>query len=154
MVTHAVGAENTPLPIGERFPEFSLRDTNNAVWRLTDYEGRPKVVMFWATWCPYWRRLFPTIVSLHRQYEKSELEMVAVDFDDGGNVKRYAEIMGIEFPIVMDGDHLAESVGVRSTPAIYFLDRKNRITYFHSKSEPGDPILEQAIVRILKAGEN
>lgn len=37
--------------IGDRAPEFRLRTPGGEPVQLSDYDGRPRVIYFWASWC-------------------------------------------------------------------------------------------------------
>jgi hypothetical protein len=90
------------------------------------------------------------VTSLSDVYVDEGLEAIAVHFDDPrGNVDRYVGSMNIQFSVGLNGDALAELVGMKETPAIFFLDRNDNVTFFYSSSIPGDPVLEKEIRRIV-----
>jgi cytochrome oxidase Cu insertion factor (SCO1/SenC/PrrC family) len=37
--------------VGERAPDFELRSLNGVDLRLSNLQGRPVLLNFWATWC-------------------------------------------------------------------------------------------------------
>ena len=137
------------LNAGDLFPDFSLERSDGSIWRMSDYAEQPKIIMFWATWCPYCRKLFPGIVALNRQYAAQGLEIVAVNFRDDGDTDAYATKHGLDFDIVLDGDALAADAGVRGTPTVFVLDRNNRIQLRSSNSNPEDRVLAQAVLAAI-----
>jgi len=141
-------AEDSRLNAGDVFPDFSLERSDGSIWRMSDYSEHPKIIMFWATWCPYCRKLFPGIVELNRQHADEGLEIVAINFRDDGDTDAYARKHGLDFDIVLSGDTLAAVVGVRGTPTVFVLDRNNRIQLRSSNSNPADPILAQAVAAV------
>jgi len=141
----AVGVEE-----GERFPAFQLDRADGSTWRSADHAEQPKIVLFWATWCPYCRKLMPGIVALHEEYSARGLEVVGVNFrDEDGDTEAYAESMDIEFDIVVDGDDLATAVGVRGTPTLFVLDRHDRVVLRLSDSDPENPELREAVEALM-----
>ena len=139
------------LGAGDVFPEFELTRADGSAWRSADYSGQPRVVFFWATWCPYCRKLMPGIVALHDNYADQGLEIVAVNFrDDDGDTVAYASKMGIEFDIVVKGDALAALAGVKGTPTVFVLDRESRIVLRYSSSDPNDPLLLEAVQSVVQ----
>lgn len=135
---------------GERFPDFELERADGTRWRSADHAGQPKLVLFWATWCPYCRKLMPGIVELHEEFAPRGLEVVGVNFrDEDGDTEAYAAEMGIEFDLVVNGDTLADSVGVRGTPTVFVLDRENRVTLRLSDSNPDNPELRDAVEALM-----
>lgn len=134
------------LERGDQFPEFELKRTDGTIWRLADHAGQPKIVLFWATWCPYCRKLMPGIIGLHEEFAQRGLEIVGVNFrDKDGDTEAYASVMGIEFDIVIEGDDLATEVGVRGTPTLFVLNGANQITLRLSDSNPDNPLLRDAV---------
>ena len=93
----AAAEDSRLLNAGDVFPDFSLERSDGSIWRMSDYSEHPKIIMFWATWCPYCRKLFPGIVALNRQYEAHGLEIVAVNFRDDGDTDAYARKHGLDF---------------------------------------------------------
>ena len=147
----ARGAEDAAVEIGVVFPDFELARTDGSTYHLADHEGRPKLVLFWATWCPYCRRLMPAIVALHDDFRDRGLSIVAVNFRDDGDTAAYAQEFGIDFDIVLEGDALAMSTGVNGTPTMFFLDRANRVVLRSSNSDPDNPVLRATVLDLLRA---
>jgi cytochrome c biogenesis protein CcmG/thiol:disulfide interchange protein DsbE len=44
------------LPIA---PNFELTRADGQLFKLHDYAGKPVIVHFWATWCPYCKNVNP-----------------------------------------------------------------------------------------------
>lgn len=145
----AAGAEG--LQRGDVFPVFKLQRSDGSTLQLSDYDGQPKLLMFWATWCPYCRKLMPAIIDLHDEFGPSGLKVVAVNFRDDGDTEAYAREMGIDFDIVLQGDDLAARTGVQGTPTVFVLDGQNRVRLRTSDSDPENPDLRQAVIALLPA---
>ena len=51
-----LGLVFAPLGVAQRpgdvAPEFTLTDSSGAVVRMSDFQGEPVLLNFWATWCP------------------------------------------------------------------------------------------------------
>lgn len=50
-------------------PHFILKDLNGKTVSLSDYKGKTLVLEFWATWCPYCRKSFPSTQLLLNKYK-------------------------------------------------------------------------------------
>jgi thiol-disulfide isomerase/thioredoxin len=69
-----------------------------------DWHDTAGVLVFWATWCAYCRRLNARIDRLHRQSVGTRLRVLgaAVDGDDA-SVRQYLQSQGFSFPAVVVG---------------------------------------------------
>ena len=68
-------------------PNWTLKTQAGNSISLADYQGKPVILHFWATWCPYCKKLQPKLVELEEKYKKSGVEIVAISFneDDGAH---------------------------------------------------------------------
>lgn len=49
----------TRAQVGQIAPDFTLQTLDGTTVSLSDFRGRPAIVYFWATWCPYCRHDAP-----------------------------------------------------------------------------------------------
>jgi peroxiredoxin len=137
------------LPSGvvaqEPAPAFTLRDAVGNEVSLADFEGRPLVLHFWATWCPYCKKLQPGLERLSRDYKEAGLALLAVSFreDDGAQPQAVLEQRGLTFTTLVEGEAVAAHYKVRGTPTTFFIDRQRNIVAVTSTSNPDDPILKK-----------
>ena len=132
----------------DRFPDFTLQRANGSELTLSAHDG-PQVVVFFATWCPYCRKLMPALEDLQITHGDDGLRVVGVNFRDDGDTTAYARRLGIHFDIVVEGDDLARQVGVLGTPTTFILDERRRVLRRTSKSDPGNPQLHAAILEAM-----
>lgn len=115
---------------GRAAPDFLLRDLTGEPVRLSDLQGQPVVVNFWATWCSTCRAETPDLIELHENQAPRGLHMLGVNLREAnGPVNGFVEEYGIPFPIVMDRDGQVAStwrIGGpnNGVPATYFIDRQ------------------------------
>ncbi|NKC00655.1 MAG: redoxin domain-containing protein [Pseudomonadales bacterium] len=142
-VGSASAASNTLLP------DFSLTSTQGQTWSLSTYDGHPKVFMFWATWCPHCKKLFPTIQSLHDKYHNHGLKVVAISVFDEGDTKSYATQRGLTMDVLNNGDGLAEYLQIPGTPTVVVLDGSNQIVFGTVSPDPLDTAIERVVTGLL-----
>ncbi|HYM42068.1 MAG TPA: TlpA disulfide reductase family protein [Steroidobacteraceae bacterium] len=90
-----------PAPVPQKLPDISLPDTHGKPHRLSEWAGRPLIVNFWATWCEPCRREMPLLKGLRDKKSKNGLEIVGIAVDHHDSVEKYAEDMGIDYPILV-----------------------------------------------------
>ena len=116
---------------GQTAPDFTLPLVNGEMdaLTLTDLQGRPVVLSFWTTWCPYCRRQTPVLVAGHQQRPDKDIQFIGIDVkDDRSKVASYIDEQGIPYPIVLDEKgEIAKEYEVKGFPTTYFLDSEGRI---------------------------
>lgn len=115
-------------------------------WQLADPAGQPisseqfkgKVVLlnFWATWCPPCRREIPGLIKLQQAYADRGLVVVGVSFDykSPKKVAPFMKKYGINYPVAMGDNTIAENYGGGSSlalPTTFIIDRDGRMVASH-----------------------
>ena len=116
-------------------PDFVVYDEAENAVRLSDFEGKPVVVNFWASWCPPCKEEMGDFEKIYRKYG-DKVEVMMINTTDGmqetkERAKAHIEEEGYTFPVYYDTD-LSASVayGVTSIPVTYFVDTDgNLFTY-------------------------
>lgn len=116
------------------------------------YEDKPIILHFWATWCPYCKKLQPKLVELQEKYSDQDLEIVSISFneDSGAMPEDVLRERGYKFETAVNGDHVAIQYGVIGTPTTFFINRDGDIIFKSTSSEINDPRLELAVIEIVK----
>jgi thiol-disulfide isomerase/thioredoxin len=133
-------------------PNWTLKTQAGNRISLADYQGKPVILHFWATWCPYCKKLQPKLVELEEKYKKSGVEIVAISFneDDGAHPQDSITQRGYKFITAVQGDKVAQQYGVKGTPTTFFINRSGKVIFKSSSSNVADPRLELAIKEIIK----
>jgi thiol-disulfide isomerase/thioredoxin len=136
--THAAApqpaAEENGLP--ETLPDFTLGDLAGKPTSIRSWPGKSMVVNFWATWCGPCRREIPLLRELQKQHGAEGFQIVGVAVDIREDVIKYAQEIGIDYPILIgeqDGLDAVNKFGQGSIgfPFTVFTDNQGRIVLFH-----------------------
>ncbi|MEO6121969.1 MAG: TlpA disulfide reductase family protein [Acidimicrobiales bacterium] len=104
--------DNAGELVGRRAPTFSSFDLTGRPVSLADYEGRPVLVNFWASWCVPCRREFPLLKTAE---EAGRVDVLGVVFQDTkGAAADFMADQGATWPALIDPDSdIAAAYGVR-----------------------------------------
>jgi thiol-disulfide isomerase/thioredoxin len=106
----AAGAAKDPAQ-----PAFRLADVDGVYHELADWNGHPRLVNFWATWCAPCRREIPLLKSLQQVNTALGLQVIGVAVDELEPVAMYAENAKFNYPILVgqeDAMDAAEAFGI------------------------------------------
>ncbi len=142
-------------PTGGKAPDFVLANAGGELVSLKDFRGQPLVVHFWASWCPYCKKVQPGLQALADKHAGSGLVLIGISFreDEGTQPQAVLVTRGHSFMTLVEGDEVAEMYGVRGTPTTVFIDAKGTVVGATHTSDPADPILERLAQQLLQAGE-
>jgi thiol-disulfide isomerase/thioredoxin len=123
----AQGRGMSVLPAVAPAPTLRLRDGDDRMVDLAQYEGRVVLVNFWATWCPPCRKEFPSLGRVKKLFKPSEFEVLAVNVgEDPDTVFSFAG--DAPFPVLFDRDAKAMAAWpVKGLPTTLLVDRRGRI---------------------------
>jgi peroxiredoxin len=120
-----------PAPAeGSAAPDFLLQTLDGRELRLSDLQGKPLLVNFWATWCAPCRQETPTLVQTYLDNQKAGLMLLAVDVREAPErAKAFADEFTLPYPVLLDRSGEVSRtwrIGgpTEGLPASYFVDSK------------------------------
>ena len=124
-VAAAKGMEGKPAP------KLELKGEDGQKHALVDLAaGRPTVVLFWASWCPYCEALMPHLAQLARQYgDRVAIVAVSVWEEQGVDPFVVMRDRGHPFVVLAKGDKQTKKWGVKGTPGLFVLDATGKVVF-------------------------
>jgi thiol-disulfide isomerase/thioredoxin len=109
--------------VGQPVPDVSYETFDGDTARLADYEGRPLVVNFWASWCPPCITEMPAFEQVHQQLG-DEVTFLGLDVQDTlEDGRRFAERTGVTWDLGRDPDGtLVRRLGGVGMPTTVLID--------------------------------
>ncbi|MCF6158455.1 MAG: TlpA family protein disulfide reductase [wastewater metagenome] len=92
---------------------------------LETNKGKVVIVDLWATWCPPCRREIPGFINLYKKYKDRGIEIIGIAFDENGTevLPEFIKKMGINYPIYLNGEGIAEAYNLRAYPTTIIYDK-------------------------------
>ena len=118
--------------------DFKVLNERGQSVQLSDYQGRPVVVNFWATWCKPCLSELPAFENAYSQYKKDVQFMMVnlTTWEDTKSVSYVKEFLMAEeynFPAFFDTTgEAAETYNMKSIPLTLFIDESGELAYKHS----------------------
>jgi mycoredoxin-dependent peroxiredoxin len=92
-----------PATIGAPAPEFTLKDQDQKEVKLSDYRGKPVVLVFYPLdWSPVCTKEHACMVNDKKQFEDLNAQVLGLSVDSVWSHKAYADKMGIHYPLLAD----------------------------------------------------
>ncbi len=98
-----------------QYPVFVLKDMDGNDREFAEFDGRHRLLNFWATWCAPCRREIPLLKEFQAEQSDDGILIIGIAVDFAEDVLRYAEAAEFNYPILIgqeDAMAVAESSGI------------------------------------------
>ena len=95
-------------------------------------EGKPTVMVFWATWCGYCRAFMPYLERIHNDYGAGQINILTINAKEdgsGGDPSDYVNNLAMEQIAVANGDAIAAAYGVEYIPGLMVIAPDGTVAY-------------------------
>ncbi len=123
---------------GDRAPAWTGSDVQGGTVSFPAVTGgKPAVVVFWATWCPYCKAFMPYLEAIQRDYAADGVQIVAINAKERGIGDPVAYLESIGFPVlgILDGDDIAEAYDVQFIPGLMVVDGAGVVSYRRASTD-------------------
>jgi thiol-disulfide isomerase/thioredoxin len=116
-----------PPRIGSAAPQFTITDSQRTV-SLNQFQGKPVVLNFWATWCPPCIQEMPSLVQLQKQLGDTVTIIAVSEDDDDSAYKQFVRDHNIDLLTVRDTGQKANGLyGTFKFPETFVIDHNGKI---------------------------
>jgi peroxiredoxin len=151
LIAVSVRSDNTAKPasapaqekaslVGQKAPDFQLKDTDGKVHTLRQYldSGKTVVIQWFNANCPFVIRHFetyPTFTTIYNDYNKKNVVVLAINSTNpkhpqfGNNVEMKKK-WGIQYPILLDEDGVVGKLyDAKTTPQTFVISPDGIVRY-------------------------
>ncbi|MEC4113889.1 redoxin domain-containing protein [Myroides pelagicus] len=117
---------NTKLSIGDKAPNFEIKDLSGNTFKLYDNLNKSKVTIlhFWAPWCPSCEERLPTIKATRKQYSLKDVQIISIALDDDNEELRKTIVTeDLNWTHIASINSLQQLYDVKTIPTIFILDQ-------------------------------
>ena len=137
-------------------PDFNLPDVSGNQHTISEWQGKIRIINFWATWCTPCREEIPEFIALQMQYGAKGLQFIGIAIDDQEPVEEYLATTKINYPILLGGLNgiaLAHQLGnvMDAVPFTLVVNQQGQIIHRHPGTFSREQIIE--IITPLLTGD-
>ncbi len=163
---------STMLDIGAQAADFSLPEpaAANRQVALSDYQGKPLLVVFSCNHCPYVLHIIESFTEFANRAQQAGLGVVMISSndvtgypaDDPSKMAEFAQQQGFEFPYLYDeSQQVAQAYQAACTPDFFLFDASQQLVYRgqYDGSRPANSVavsgedLKAAVEALLSGSE-
>ena len=127
---------------------FSLPDLTGKQRNINEWQGKIRIINFWATWCPPCLKEIPEFIKLQNSHNK-HLQFIGIAIDDQQAVEEYLKTIKINYPMLVSGDEgiaLSRQLGnvVNAVPFTLIVNQQGQIIH----RQPGE-LSNEKIIEII-----
>ena len=125
-------------PLGSALPGFSLPDPTGNQFNSANLSANPVLIAFICNHCPFVKHIAPALSDFARDYQPTELQILAINSNDFANypedspprMQEEIAARGYVFPYLVDEDQsVARAFDAACTPDFFLYDREHKLAY-------------------------
>lgn len=147
LVTPASGL----LKEGDPVPELSLTTPSGEKVKLSDFQGKPVMLNFWASWCGPCTAEMKNIESVYQKHTNDDFVILAINQGEGNDtIKGYGELWKLNFRLLHDDDDQAARLyRIQALPTTVFVDAAGKVSEIHIGGPMTTEFIEKRVDDLL-----
>jgi thiol-disulfide isomerase/thioredoxin len=94
-------------------------------------DGKPAVILFWATWCPYCKAFMPRAAEIQKEYADAGVKIIGLNHKERGygDAAAYAKTLGFPMVAIADADAIGDAWAIDFIPGLLVVDGDGNVVY-------------------------
>ena len=133
--------------------DFTFYDIDGNAYNLSDFQGKPVILNFWASWCGPCKSEMPDLEGAYKAYGE-QIHFLIINLTDGeretvDTASAYIAGQGYTFPVYYDTQwDGATTYSISAIPMTYFIDAEGNFVY-QVKGMMSSEVLQDGIDKLL-----
>ena len=131
--------QSTQLTVGDKAPDFSLKDQDGKVRKLSDYTGERLIVYFFPKAdTPGWTKEACGFRDIYGEYKRAKIKVLGISYDSPRALKKFKTKYALPFHFLSDyKKEVAPKYGAASIAwpkrMTFIIDKDGRIEKIYNK---------------------
>ena len=115
--------------VGKLAPDFQFKDVDGQSVFLSDLQGNPVLINFWASWCYPCIYEMPFLQEVYEEWSGQGLVMLAINKGESlSTVNDFLQSGNFSFPVLLDiNQYVALEYNAWNIPTTFFIDKDGMI---------------------------
>jgi peroxiredoxin len=137
--------------VGKPAPDFQFGGSDEQPVSLSDLQGSPVLLNFWATWCGPCRGEMPYLQQVWDEWQARGLVLLAIDImESSSEVQSFMQSQGLFLPVLLDSDGaIAAKYGIHAIPTTFFIDSSGVIQEVREGAFPSAAAIEKSLSQLF-----
>lgn len=133
-----------PSPVNDTtMPAFELKTADGKAVTNETLRGQPAVILFFGTWSLSSKKAYPELKATAERYkDKARVYAAAVRQRDAKEAQKALAEAGVDSPLLLEADKLAEHLRIGVFPAVYVIGADGEILKHPSAAKVDDAFRE------------
>jgi len=129
--------------------ELNLPDVEGNPRSLSEWQGKIRIINFWATWCPPCLKEIPEFIKLQSELSHQNIQFIGIAIENKQTVEQYLKNNPVNYPMLIGGDKaiaLSQQLGniVNAVPFSLIVNQQGQIIH----RQPGE-LSREKIIEII-----
>jgi len=132
-------------------PDFQFQSPDGQHTSLSDLQGKPVLINFWATWCSPCIHEMPYLQQVYEEWSDKGLIVLAINIgESSAKVEAFMQSHDLSLPVLLDTNQdTAQAYNIQYIPSTFFIDKDGIIQEKTIGAFPSKIVIEEKLSKII-----